>query len=360
MAESNGDKTEAPTARRRQEAREQGSIARSPDLNGAVLLIGGLLLMRWFGLNLLASLRVVVEQMLSSSSLADVRAQLLAPQILHAVGSVGLSLAPLLGGVCLLVVASNIAQVGFYLNFARLTPNFAALNPVRGAGKLFSGGQGLITLAMNLIKVILVALVAYSAIGNRLEQIVSVAQLSFLQTFALGSQIVYAIGIRVGIVLLILAIIDYFHQRYRNEQSLRMTKQEVKDEMRRMEGDPLVKSRRRQIAVQRAMQKLKKEVPKADVIVTNPTHIAVALKYEEGKMRAPKVIAKGADFMALRIRELAIEAGIPIVERAPLARAIYRMVDVGEEIPEQFYSAVAEILAYVYELNRRARRALAS
>jgi flagellar biosynthetic protein FlhB len=139
-----------------------------------------------------------------------------------------------------------------------------------------------------------------------------------------------------------------------------MTKQEVKDEMRRMEGDPLMKQRRRQIAVQRAVQKLKKDVPKADVVVTNPTHYAIALKYEEGKMRAPRLVAKGADFMAQRIRELASEAGVPIVERPTLARAIYRMIDVGEEIPEQFYSAVAEILAYVYELNRRAGRAAAA
>ena len=135
-----------------------------------------------------------------------------------------------------------------------------------------------------------------------------------------------------------------------------MTKQEVKDEMRSMEGDPLVKRRRRQIAIQRAMQKLKKDVPKADVVVTNPTHVAVALKYEQNAMRAPRVIAKGADYMAQRIRELAAEAGVPIVERAPLARAIYRMVDVGEEIPEQFYAAVAEILAYVYELTGKIRR----
>jgi flagellar biosynthetic protein FlhB len=135
------------------------------------------------------------------------------------------------------------------------------------------------------------------------------------------------------------------------EKSLRMSKQEVKDEMRSMDGDPVVKNRRRQLRLQRAMQRLKKEVPKADVIVTNPTHFAVALKYDQSKMRAPKVVAKGADFMALRIRQLASEAGIPIIERPPLARAIYRMVEVGEEIPEELYAAVAEILAYVYELS---------
>jgi flagellar biosynthetic protein FlhB len=140
-------------------------------------------------------------------------------------------------------------------------------------------------------------------------------------------------------------------QRFRVERNLRMTKSEVKDEMRSMEGDPMMKQRRRQIAVQRAMQRLKKDVPKADVVVTNPTHYAIALKYDQAEMRAPKVVAKGVDFMAQRIRLLAAEAGVPIIERPPLARAIYRMVDVGQEIPEEFYAAVAEILAYVYELT---------
>jgi len=153
----------------------------------------------------------------------------------------------------------------------------------------------------------------------------------------------------------VLAILDYVYQRFRVEKSLKMTKQEVKDEMRSMEGDPIMKQRRKQVAVQRHMQRLKNDVPKADVVVTNPTHYAVALKYEESKMRAPKLVAKGMDFMAQRIRELAVEAGVPIIERAPLARAIYRMVDVGEEIPEEFYAAVAELLAYVYELTGKVR-----
>lgn len=356
MAESTGDKTEAPTARRRQEAREQGNVARSPDLTSAVLLIGALLLMRWFGLMLIGALHTVLAENLSRASLTDVRLDHLGESILHAIGLVGVGLAPLLGGAVLLVIVANVAQVGFVVNPARLAPNFDSLNPATGIGRIFGRGQGAVHLLLNLGKVALVGLVAYSAVGNRLQQIISTQRLPFVQIFALGADLVFSVGMRVGVLLLILAIIDYVYQRYRVEQSLRMTKQEVKDEMRSMEGDPMVKQRRRQLAVQRAMQKLKKEVPKADVIVTNPTHFAVALKYDEAKMRAPRVIAKGADLMAQRIRELASEAGVPIVERPPLARAIYKMVDVGQEIPEQFYAAVAEILAYVYELTGRMRR----
>jgi flagellar biosynthetic protein FlhB len=357
MAEGpNGDKTEAPTARRRQEAREQGNIARSPDLTAAVLLIGGLLLLRWYGERVIVALHSVLAEMMSGASFTDFSPVRVGPQIVYCFAIVGIALAPVLGGICLLVILVNLAQVGLNFNPGRLTPNFAALNPTRGLGRVFSMGQGGMHLLMNLLKVVLVGLVAYSAIGSRLGQIVSVQQYTFTQIFGIGCDLVFAIGIRVGVLLLVLAILDYFLQRYRNEQQLKMTKQEVKDEMRRMEGDPLIKRRRRQIAMQRAMQKLKKDVPKADVVVTNPTHVAVALKYEQNAMRAPRVIAKGADYMAMRIRELAVEAGVPIVERAPLARAIYRMVDVGEEIPEQFYAAVAEILAYVYELTGKMRR----
>jgi flagellar biosynthetic protein FlhB len=161
---------------------------------------------------------------------------------------------------------------------------------------------------------------------------------------------------RIATVLLVLAILDYLYQRFRIEKELKMTKEEVKEEMKRMEGDPKIKSRRRQIAQQAAMQRLKKDVPTADVVVTNPTHFAVALKYDPTGMAAPRVIAKGQDFLALKIREIAAEAGIPILERPPLARTLYRTVEVGQEIPEQLYAAVAEILAYVYELTGKSRR----
>lgn len=351
MAENDGDKTEAPTPRRRQEARAQGNIARSHDLTSAALLIGGLLMMKWFGPNLISALRDIIAKLLSGPSLADLTAGGIGEQILYCLGTVSVAVAPLFAGAMLLVIVVNIAQVGLNFTPQRLAINFAALNPTRGFNKIFGFRQSVPQLVMNLTKVAFVAMVGWSAIVGRLGELIAVQQLAYLQIFALGADLVYQIGIRIGILLLVLAILDYIYQRFRVERTLRMTKHEVKDEMRSMEGDPVMKNRRRQVALQRAMQRLKKEVPKADVIVTNPTHFAVALKYEQAKMRAPRVIAKGADFVALRIRLLASEAGIPIIERPPLARAIYRMVDVGEEIPEEFYAAVAEILAYVYELS---------
>jgi flagellar biosynthesis protein FlhB len=270
---------------------------------------------------------------------------------------VGVAMVPLFLGVILIAILANVAQVGLVFNFNRLTPNLEALNPLRGLSRLFSGRRQLMRLAMSIVKVTLVGVTAYSAVHGRLGQIVMAQRLSFLQIFGLGAQIVYAIALRIGILLLILAILDYIYQWRQLHRDLMMSKMEVKEEMRRMDGDPKIKARRREIAIKRHLKRLKKEVPKADVVVTNPTHFAVALKYESAKMRAPRVIAKGQDFMAQRIREIALEFGIPLVERPPLARALYRMCNIGDEIPEQFYSAVAEILAYVYQLAKQARKA---
>jgi len=353
--DSAGDKTEAPTPRRRAEAREQGNVARSVDLTAAVLMIGSMILLKFYGGNVIESLRAILAQMLSVQSLSNIEPTSMLVDFSRAIVSVALSLLPLMLGLIILAVLSNILQVGFFFNPARLTPNIAGLNPFKGIGKLLGGGRGPMALVMSVAKVGLVSFFAYTAIRDKMGLIVMAQQLSYVQIFGLGSKVVYDIALRIGIVLLVLAIIDYVYQRYRIEQQLKMTKQEVKEEMRRMEGDPHIKQRRRQIAMQIATKKLQKDVPTADVIVTNPTHFAVALKYE-ANMRAPRVVAKGADLMAQRIREIAAVHGIPILERKPLARALYKLCDVGDEIPEEFYSAVAEILAYVYELTGKMKQ----
>lgn len=355
MAEDFGDKTEAPTPHRREEARKQGKIARSPDLAGAVLLLGAMFLLRWSGPNIVKALRGLLEETLSAKALSNTSGRDAMVGTATAVVSVGKSLLPLFAGIMLLAIAVNLAQVGFAFDFSRLQPNLAALNPFKGIGTLFSRRGGPIKALIVAAKLAVIAMVAWSAISGRLAQLVSAQELEFLQIFSLASEVIYSVSMRIGVVLLILAILDFGYQKWRIEQELKMTKQEIKEEMRRMEGDPKIKLRRRQIAQQIATQKLRKDVPTADVIVTNPTHFAVALKYDSKNMHAPKVVAKGQDFLALRIREIAVAAGVPILERKPLARALYRMVEVGQEIPEQFYSAVAEILAYVYELSGKAK-----
>ena len=356
MADDFGDKTEAPTPRKRQEARDQGKVARSRDLGTAVVIVGSMLLLKSYGFDLVWMLRSLVDEMLGPDAMAETDPSIALGTTVRATMDMGMALAPVLVGIVLILVLADVLQVGLVFNSKRLQPNLGALNPVKGVGRLFGKGRSPIQAAIMFVKLLVVSLIAYSAIHDRLPQILMAQQLEFIQIFGLGAEVVFAIGIRIGVVLLILAILEWGYQKWKMEQELKMTKQEVKDEMRRMDGDPKIKQRRRQLAAQMMKEQLKRDVPTADVIVTNPTHFAVALKYDNDAMHAPRVVAKGQDFMAQRIREIAIANGIPILERPPLARALYKLVQVGQEIPEQYYAAVAEILAYVYELSGKARK----
>lgn len=357
MPDDFGERTEAPTPRRRQEAREQGNIARSPDLTAAVLIITSMVMLDWYGPGLVRALRVLMSEMFARHWLWESGVDGIGEMAIRAVGTVALAMAPLLIGLMLAAILVNLAQVGLFFSTSRVQPRIEALNPFKGLSRLFGRGNGLMALLMNLLKLALVGFVSYTAIRGRMQEILWMQEMSFVQIFALTGAIVYSIAIRLGVLLLVLALLDYSYQRWRNERQLRMTRQEVKDEMRRMEGDPQIKQRRRQIALQRVLQRVRKDVPTADVVVTNPTEIAVALKYTHESMHAPRVIAKGQGYVAQLIRQIAVENGVPILERKPLARALYKLVEVGQEIPEQFYAAVAEILAYVYELSGKLNRA---
>ena len=353
MADEDGDKTEAPTPRRRQQAEENGQVAKSQDLVGAALVVGAMVLLKQTGMPVLGALRSFLVE--SLDALRDPVPGHAIEGLERGVIAAGRSLWPLLAGLAAIAVVGNVAQTGLKLNPKRLAPNLGALNPFKGFSRMFGGGNP-VKFAMGVAKLGLICFVAWTALDERLPRIVYAQQMEHEQVMLLGCVTVYEVALRIGSALLVLAVIDYAWQRYKHERDLKMTKQEVKEEMRSMEGDPKMKQRRRQVAMQIASKKLKKDVPTADVVVTNPTEYAVALKYDPAGMHAPKVIAKGQGQIALRIRQLAIEAGVPILERKPLARALYKLVEVGQEIPEQFYSAVAEILAYVYELTGKSRK----
>ena len=356
MAEDLGDKTEAPTPKRRQEALDRGTIARSPDLAAATAVIGSMMLLKAYGEGLVEALRQFLLHTLGSESFADLTAAGTLRRFVTDVAAVALAAAPLCIGLMVIGVIVNGLQVGFRFNTKRLQPNLMALNPLKGIGKLVGkGGRGPVPMLMNLVKFTIIALLAYQAIADRIGPIVAAQKLEFAQIFGLAAGIIYAIAIRIGLVLFVLALIDYAFQWWKTERDLKMTKQQVKDEMRSMDGDPQMKARRKQMALDRLKKQIKANVPTADVIITNPTHYAIALKYDANTMHAPRVVAKGKDLIALQIREIAIAHGIPILERKPLARAMYKLVEVGQEIPEQFYSAVAEILAYVYELTGKSK-----
>ena len=352
MAEDAGDKTEAPTAKRVREAREEGNVTRSQDLSAAVLILAAAGLIWATGSNLATAMVALFRRCLGGEG--AIRPGDLGPLITQTLYAVAYGLLPVLAGVMVAAVLANVAQVGFLLSGKSLSPDLSNLSPLKGFKKLFGAGRGPVHFLMSLAKLGLVFGVAYYAVKGRMGEIITLQQLSLLQIFGLAFDVLLSVALRIGGVLLVLAVIDYAYQRWKMSQQLKMSKEEVRRELRESDGDPQLRGRRREIARQRALARVQKEVPTADVVVTNPTHFAVALKYDDGKMRAPIVVAKGADLVALRIRELAAAAGVPVVERKPLARALYDAVKVGEEIPEDLYAAVAEILAYVYEISGKA------
>ncbi|MCC6581381.1 MAG: flagellar biosynthesis protein FlhB [Phycisphaeraceae bacterium] len=353
MAENDADRTESATPRRRQEAREEGNVARSTDLSAAASLLASVLLLHAFGFKILTAMQVTLRAMLGG----DWTLHLTRPTDLVAMPYLAgylfaVALAPLILGIMAAGVAATVGQVGFIVTTKPLELDLTKLSPLRGLKNLM-GARGAGRLLMSIAKVFAIAATAYFLVHSLLPQIVRLAELELMPCLGVVADMVYGVAIKLALLLLVLAILDFAYQRWQHDVDLRMTKQEVKDELKRMEGDPMIKQRRARVARQLAMSRLKQTVPKADVIVTNPTHFAVALQYESKTMAAPKVIAKGADHMALRIRQLGLEHGVPLVERRELARGLFYGVEVGQQIPPNYYSAVAEILAYVYRLGGR-------
>ncbi len=347
------EKTEAPTPRRRAEARESGNIARSPDLTAAMMLLASILILYFLGRGVLGELKVALETLLTAAHATNPTRPDDVPATLafaaRALVAAGAPMVLAIGAVGLMVATG---QVGVLFTLKPLQPKLSKLSPVKGAARLFDM-RAMVRLGMSVLKVIIIGAVAFLIIWDDLPWLLHIAELELVSAFAASCELVYALGLKLAALLLVLALLDYSFQRWKHEQDLKMSKQDVKEEMKRMEGDPQIKQRRARIARQLALQRVSAAVPAADVIVTNPTHFAIALKYDSDAMRAPKVVAKGADYLAARIRQLAAVHGVPIVERKPLARALYYGVDVGKEIPPEHYAAVAEILAYVYRVGER-------
>lgn len=354
MAFEDQDKTEAPTPRRLEEARSRGQIARSTDLTAALVLLAGLLCLNWLGRGMTGDLFGFMRSQLEDASRATGTIDL--PGVVKAAGrTVAVAAGPLMVGLLLLALLSNVIQVGFMFTTHPLAPKWGKLNPLQGVSRLFSARTA-VQMAMNLLKLAIVAGVAYQAIVSRISIVVLALEVGGWQQMVLMGKVLFAVGIRIAVALLILGFLDYAWQRWRHTRDLRMTREEVKEELRRMEGDPLVKQRRRRMQFAALMQHIRKAVPKADVVVTNPTELAVAIQYDAETMAAPKVVAKGQGYVAEKIREIAALHGVPIVERKPLAQALFKTVDVGQEVPEKFYQAIAAVLAHVYELSGRAGR----
>ncbi len=350
MDDQQGDKSQEATPHRRQKAREQGQVARSQDLSSAALLLGGLLAVLWLGQGLVALFFDLTLEQLGQNAWLETDVATVSNYGVGVIVAFAGVFLPLMGVFLLLAVMSNLLQVGFLFLPEKLAFNPSHINPLKGVKRIFSL-PGVVRLGFGIIKICIVAVVAGISLYSQQEEILALSAMSIPQIAWFFPQILLWTAIKIAIALLILAILDFAFQKWKHEQDLKMTNQEVREEMKNLQGDPQIIARRRAVQRQLVLNRLSTAVPKADVVITNPTELAIAIQYDTETMLAPVVVAKGAGIVAQRIRLLALEHNIPVVEKKPLAQALYKQVDVNHPIPRDLYAAVAEVLAYVYQLK---------
>ncbi|MBI4584276.1 MAG: flagellar biosynthesis protein FlhB [Planctomycetes bacterium] len=350
-------RTEPPTGKRRSEARGRGQVAKSQDLNVALLLLAVFSVLYFAGQPSIDKMRAIMIRCLSSLTEFQFDLGYLVRALGWSLAAIFQVVLPFFILAFAMGVLSNLLQVGFLYTAESIKPSLSKVNPLNNLGKIFSL-RGATRTVFGVFKIVVVGSVLVWTLWKELtrqdgENIFMLFTANPGPSVAYAFKVILLMGFRGVTALLILSILDYAYQKWQYERDLMMTKQEVKDEMMEMEGNPKVRERRRRVQQQLALQRMMRNVPKSDVVITNPTHFAVAIQYRKEAMLAPVCLAKGQDTIAQRIREIAMEHGVPVVERPELARALYRAVEVGQEIPPEFYHAVAEVLAYVYRLARR-------
>ncbi len=347
------ERTERATPRKREEARKKGQVARSRELVSVAVLAACLICFHFQAsgaverlMNLMRStFRRSVTVTLSTDSVPAIFAQTVLEMIIL--------LAPLFLSIVLAGLAANALQVGFRITAEGVTPKLSKLSPFEGFKRLFAL-PSLMELVKSVIKLAIVGFVAYLAVKAEIPRLLPLMDQGAPAIAGFLGQVSFRILGAACVILAALAVLDYAYQRWEHERKLRMSRQEIKEETKETEGDPLIKSRIRRIQHEMARRRMMAAVPKADVVITNPTHLAVALRYDPERMAAPTVVAKGEGFLAATIRKVAERHGVPVIENKPVAQVLYKMVDVSGAIPENLYRAVAEILAFVYRLRENA------
>ena len=354
MAEQQGqEKTEAPTEKKRRDSREEGQVAFSKELPSASLLAGILLTLIASSPLILDAFREMTSKVFREMSKADE----LSIGSLHNLSGEIFSIllpafAPFAAIIMLVGIFASILQVGVQITLKAIAPKFNKISPLTGLKRLFST-QSLADFLKSLAKLIIVGIVGYITYMDKITELNGLFVATPEAILEYNFTVVAEVSGKIVLALVAIAIFDYLYQRWHHEKQLMMTKQEVKEETKQTEGDPQLKARIRQIQREMSNARMMQEVPKADALIVNPTHFSVAILYDRDVMEAPEITAKGADHMALRMRTVARENNVPILERPELARDLYANVEIGETIPERFYKAIAEILAFVYRLRRR-------
>ena len=350
-----GDKTEKATPKKLDDARKEGRVARSSDLIDGFMLLLMFFVLKLFGgimANLFLNSFVKYYNKASDISMEvfDVKQAVnLSNEI---VIDIVIASLPVLIGSFVVALVGNIVQVGWKVTGKPLKPKLDRLNPIGGFKRMFSQ-EKVVELIKSILKVLAIALVAYNEVKDRWKFILNLYDFEFMQAVLNIFDIVLDVGIKISVIFVIIGLADFGYQKWKHLHDLRMSKQEVKDEMKQSEGDPQIKGQIRQKMREGARRRMMQDLPKADVVITNPTHFAVAVKYDKETAEAPYVLAKGADYVAANIKEIAKQNNIEIVENKPLARMLYYNVEIGDQIPPELYQMVAEVLAYVYSVKNK-------
>lgn len=351
-----GEKTEQPTAKKLQDARKEGQVAKSKEIANAFGILSLFLILQFYvglmGTSFLQSFNAVYNQIPDVVKMYNGELSVAAIQLI--IRSMMLRLLLIIAPILLIALAvamiCDIVQVKWKPTTKPLKPKFNKLSPLKGF-KRFLSPNSLVELIKAILKIIVIGYVVYSYLRGRAGQLFLLYDISVEQAIGLIREVVVDLGIRIAAVYMIIAFLDYFYQKWKFNEDMKMTKQEVKDEYKNQEGDPQVKGKQKQRMREASMRRMMQQLPEADVVITNPTHYAVAIKYDPDKYDAPYVLAKGEDYLAQKIKEVAKENDIEIVENKPLARMLYANVDIGGLIPPELYQAVAEVLAFVYHLK---------
>lgn len=345
-----GEKTEKATPKKRQEARQKGQVAKSMELPSSFILFGIVLLLFGYGTLMKSKIETMfvstfydyMQLEMTMNNVSTIFARLIYEGLLL--------LAPIFGLAMVMAILASYSQVGFLLTMEPLKMSFSKLDPIKGVANLFKL-RSLIELLKSVLKMTIIGLVVFFTIWNAKDQFIQMGRWPLVHTFSYTAHLILILGVQIAAILLVLALFDYMYQRFEYEKNLKMSKDEIKQEYKNTEGDPLIKGKIREKQRRMALQRMMQDVPKADVVITNPTHFAVAIRYDPKNAEAPVVLAKGMDYIALKIREIADQHGIVKMENKPLARALYEQVEVGQTIPADLFQAVAEVLAYVYKLK---------
>ena len=347
------ERTERATPRRREKAREEGKVAKSTELNAAATIGIGIAALYAMGGHLADQTQQLMAYNLGNAATIALSDPTFYKVFVDNLMRFFVITMPFFIAMIVIALGANVAQVGFKISPKAMELKFEKLDLVKGLKRMFSL-QSLVRMVRDVIKLAVVGLVAYWSIESEFASFFLLPDQTIAQLAAIMAFISLKIALKIGAIILVIAILDYTYQKYEFEKSIKMSKQELKDEFKETEGSPQIKSRVRQLQREMSRNRMMKAVPKADVVITNPTHLAIALKYDTEEGGAPEVIAKGERLVAQRIKEVAIANNVPVIEDKPLARALFKMCEVGQVVPATLYRAVAEVLAYVYRLKGKA------